>query len=125
MPIIPAETPLPFEWHPRYAAHVDALLKWLMDENASLCYRVPRSMRMVASFDPEPVETSRSFDMLTRMRCVGLAPYVGEPFVYRWNVGIDDLGRAVATDSWIHYLPKGQVHWCRSDICYQSAKEIG
>lgn len=41
---------------------------------------------------------------LHKEKAAGLAPYVGEPFVYIWYVGTDELGRSVAGDATIKYL---------------------
>jgi hypothetical protein len=42
---------------------------------------------------------------MTLIRCMawGPAPYVGRPFVYVWQFATDELGRAVAGDSYIFY----------------------
>jgi hypothetical protein len=56
---------------------------------------------------------------LERRKCQGPAPYVGRPFAYRWDVLVDDLGRWIAGDLEIHYIPQRpdellpgfQDHW--------------
>jgi hypothetical protein len=40
---------------------------------------------------------------LIRHKCAGMAPYVGEPFMYVWYMGIDDYGRSICSDSEIVY----------------------
>lgn len=42
---------------------------------------------------------------MTIFRAAGLAPYVGRPFVYMWDVATTDDGRWVAGPSRIEYLP--------------------
>jgi hypothetical protein len=49
-------------------------------------------------------ETSYGYHILRKEKAAGLAPYVGEPFVYIWFVGTDELGRSVAGDATIQPL---------------------
>ncbi|MEU8023795.1 hypothetical protein AB0B88_16420 [Micromonospora haikouensis] len=99
--------PPPLEWHPAYEGHRRRLLHWLNDGGP---YRgrdtvlVPRPAPAVWQIEPDP----RSIDaalprpfVLTRHRAAGPAPYVGDSFHYEWWVARDDLGRAIAGDTWI------------------------
>lgn len=56
---------------------------------------------MTDDFPTEPMTTADL--VLTRERCAGPAPYVGQPFVYVWPVGVDNLGRCIAGEAQIVY----------------------
>lgn len=44
------------------------------------------------------------YEVLTRRRQWGLAPYVGPPFVYVWYIAVNGDGEKIAqTESWRHY----------------------
>lgn len=51
-------------------------------------------------------EPAISTHTLTKEKAAGLAPYVGDPFVYIWYVATDELGRSVAGDAKIRYLDR-------------------
>jgi hypothetical protein len=95
-------TALPGEWHPAYEQYRNMLGRWLSDPTEPDRFMVafPRALRFDEAFaDPSfDLPSYRSFT-LTRVRCFGAAPYVGRPFVYMWRAGIDELGRAVATET--------------------------
>lgn len=66
--------------------------------------RVPRlNPTLTGHWDVEP-QISRH--TLHKKKAAGLAPYVGDPFVYVWYVGTDELGRSVAGDAMIRYLDR-------------------
>jgi hypothetical protein len=51
-----------------------------------------------SSSEPDlPVHT------LTKEKAAGLAPYVGDPFMYVWYVATDGSGRSVGGDAHIQY----------------------
>lgn len=50
-----------------------------------------RTFDGVEAAAPQP-GTVRTY---TKRRCAGLAPYVGQPFRYVWNVATDDRGHEV------------------------------
>jgi hypothetical protein len=104
--------PPPLEWHPYYRNRT-WLIDWLEGRgpyanNPTLRIPVLPSMatlmRSALRGEPEPdlVPMPRTLT-LTRSRAVGLAPHVGRPFVYEWQVATDDLGREIASDSRIVY----------------------
>lgn len=111
-----ARVPPPLEWHPAYAGHTH-LLDWLQDTGPDAGYstlRIPvlpsLTKRLLADLrgDPEPAGVPLPEEIvLTKHSAVGLAPYVGRPFIYKWRVATDHLGRAVAGDSWIVYTDGG------------------
>jgi hypothetical protein len=89
--------PAPGDWHPYYETHRAWLLNWLDHESGQrLVIPVPRTFRLVFTDEPiglpEPVKTTN----LTRQRAWGLAPYVGEPFIYMWPCASDERGRWIA-----------------------------
>jgi hypothetical protein len=104
--------PPPLEWHPWYRDRT-WLLDWLNGTGRwanDLTLRVPvlPSMRslwraaLAGEPEPDPVPMPTTLT-LTRYKAVGLAPYVGRPFVYRWYVARDELGREIAGESRIVY----------------------
>lgn len=100
--------PPPLEWHPAYRDKT-WLLDWLNGTGrfAHLhTIRVPITPQIrIEVRDPDPftIEEIR-FHTLVRKRAFGQAPYVGRPFIYVWRVGVDELGRSIASDSRIVYL---------------------
>jgi hypothetical protein len=54
-----------------------------------------------------PIDAETGFEVRTLRihRAVGPAPYVGRPFVYTWEVAVDDFTRWVAGPARIQYLP--------------------
>lgn len=116
---MPEETdryPVPLEWHPAYRGKT-----WLMDwldglypDSSSRQIRV-LFFPAVRYVDSDPVLADvPPIRVLRREKCWGIAPYVGHPFVYEWQVGVDDLGRAIAADSIRMYDPS----WlCRLPDC--------
>lgn len=99
-----AKPPPPLEWHPAYRGTL-WLLDWLngggpfasMDEVLVPVYRPGlRAIMLSDPAEPNPIIYHR----MTRHKAAGPAPYVGDPFVYVWMVGVDELGRTIASDSW-------------------------
>lgn len=44
------------------------------------------------------------YETLTRRKQWGLAPYVGDPFIYVWYIAVNGDGEVIAqTGSWRHY----------------------
>ncbi|HEX5494188.1 MAG TPA: hypothetical protein VFX70_06390, partial [Mycobacteriales bacterium] len=103
--------PKPGRCHPYYAQN-GAVLDWIngltFEDSHVLCVpKPPPSLaRLITetNFDTEPPTASQDVITLTRSYCAGLAPYVGRPFVYRWAVAKDGLGRTVAGEMHIHYI---------------------
>lgn len=63
--------------------------------------RMPRlSLDLVGGSASEP---DLPMHTLTKEKAAGLAPYVGDPFMYVWYVATDELGRSVAGDAHIQY----------------------
>ena len=108
--------PMPLEWHPAYADKTH-LVDWLnevgpygkmWDIRLSV---ITSKLTAVAKDDASDITTDITTDrgwryrVLHRQRCWGAAPYVGEPFVYMWNAAIDEVGRAIAGESHIEYIP--------------------
>lgn len=103
--------PAPLEWHPAYAGQT-----WLIEylQRAGPRQHVlriarPRTRDAVMVADGEDLVLGPSgidFFTLKMHRLAGPAPYVGEPFIYTWLALVDELGRAVAGDSWVvHHQP--------------------
>ena len=99
--------PAPLEWHPAYRDHA-WLLDWLegCGEQPTHAIRFPIFKRIrLADFDRDPViAEALPTRTLTKHKVRGLAPYVGDPFVYRWYFAVDELGRTIAGDAHIQYL---------------------
>ena len=108
-----AETaPAPLDWHPAYADRT-WLLDWLngvgpcADRREMLLPILPSPLRSWSPDDVGPtVPATLRTRVLTRRLCQGAAPYVGRPFVYQWCAAVDDLGRAIAGESWRVYQPE-------------------
>jgi hypothetical protein len=104
-------TPMPDTAHPAYESKARGV-RALMDGRRAIL--VPRGVRASAAFVSEgeafpPAVAELRTNMLTVRRCVGLAPFVGDPRVhdarYVWQVAIDDAGRWVADSArlaWRH-----------------------
>lgn len=99
--------PAPLEWHPAYRDHT-WLLDWL--EGRSEFRQDAVQIPFVSPMRLEPYDPGAPIvpdviraHTLTKRKAIGLAPYVGRPFVYFWSFAIDDLGRAVAGDTRIRY----------------------
>lgn len=112
------ECPPPLVWHPYYRGKT-FLLDWLNGvgslAQAGRTVRIPKPKRIawVSPDDFDPI-AEVSFDVITmtKRRAWGPAPWVGKPFHYEWYVGVDDLGRCIASDSRIVY-EEGWTVACR------------
>lgn len=106
-----AACPSPLDWHPAYADKT-ALVDWLngvgpYGDRRDIVLAKPQPLRLFAmqTDSIEAVDVSPPLTRLTKQRCYGFAPYVGQPFVYTWFAAVDELGRAIAGESTIQYLP--------------------
>lgn len=105
------EPPAPGEWRPAYQ-EMTWLRDWLNGTSGYPQQRVEVAMARQPTLEP----ASSSAYLYPEMYCVrhilhkekaaGLAPYVGDPFVYVWYIGTDELGRSVAGDAMIRYLDR-------------------
>jgi len=106
------QCPMPLEWHPAYADKT-SLIDWLNEVGTYAkmwdieLVIAPRSTLASYTETGPPSITAPSFKtrVLHRQRCWGGAPYVGKPFVYMWNAAVDELGRGIAGESHIEYIP--------------------
>lgn len=94
----------PLEWHPWYRDKT-WLLDWVQGRNSPVI-RIPVTRPLLAAFetDGSPPTLGAGVVTMERRKAAGPAPYVGRPFHYRWWVGVDNLGRQIASDAWIAYL---------------------
>lgn len=101
----------PGDWDDFYAGARAFLVDWLEEcgplgnqHSVIVCTPAPArfevAAEILAAVDRPP---DINYWILTKTRYRGLAPYVGRPFAYRWNVGQDRLGRAVAGNAWRAY----------------------
>lgn len=103
------EPPPPGECHPAYQDMMSWLRDWL---NGSPRYppdrvQVPFTQRLNLTLTGSSAhEPAISTHILIKEKAAGLAPYVGDPFVYIWYVATDELGRSVAGDAKIRYLDR-------------------
>jgi len=102
--------PSPRDWHPAYADKT-YLVEWLngvgpyakmWDIQLAI---VPRLNAMFTEVESPVAAPSFKTRLLHRQTCRGPAPYVGRPFVYEWFAAVDELGRAIAGESHIEYIP--------------------
>ena len=102
----PSIVPAPLEWHPFYRDKT-WLLDWLERRGPYgklHDIRIPIVRRVrPADIESPTQDATMNVLIMSRHRCVGPAPYVGRPFVYTWNVGVDNLGRCIAGESRIVY----------------------
>jgi len=66
-------------------------------------YPIMPPVRFSFEPEPEPIGPGCDIGVITKHKCAGLAPYVGRPFVYWWWVGVDQLGRAIASEARIKH----------------------
>lgn len=94
--------PMPGDWHPYYEQHRRWLTHWLNNEtSATVLIAITRPSRFTwpgEPLGPPSLGPSRR-TQLRRQRAWGLAPYVGDPFVYVWWTASDDRGRWIAGDA--------------------------
>lgn len=96
--------PAPLEWHPAYRDKTD-LLDWLDDPTQYPVVQVPlMGYPRIRLADLPIVSGTIEVHTLTKQRAQGLAPYIGRPFIYRWTVATDQLGRSIAGESRIEYI---------------------
>lgn len=91
----------PGEVHPYYADN-KFVIEWVLGHSPNLS----RAAILIATgwglrdiFTTSPYPTERDVPRvltMRRMQAWGPAPYVGDPFAYVWDIGVDDLGRQVA-----------------------------
>lgn len=104
---LPSRPADPLEWHPWYRDRT-YLLDWLTTgryngrQQDVLVIPVPISVAYIKD-DPSTLDLAFQQRLLTRRLVARPAPWTGRPFHYRWFVGVDDLGRQIAADSWISY----------------------
>lgn len=93
---------------PYYEPHRRLIQAWLNGQHPDWGHnmRIPRLPRWEYRRVESGVMDEMAVDLLTRWRAVGRAPYVGDPFVYTWWVGVDSEGRCVAGDTEIAHVPR-------------------
>lgn len=109
------DAPPPLEWHPAYRDQT-WLLDWLKGDTGYPRDHIvfPLYVSGDGPFDsprddaPLPIPPMQTITMC-KHQAWGPAPYVGRPFVYVWTVGVDDVGRAIAGESSIQYIPTHQL----------------
>jgi hypothetical protein len=105
----PTEIPSPGEWHPWYENKRPALQSWLDGEGPlgnrpEIRLAVPPVSRLSFS-EPDSVTTVDGPQelILVKIRCRGLAPFVGRPFCYTWWAAYDQYQRCITGDVSIEY----------------------
>ncbi|MFI6304289.1 hypothetical protein ACIBCH_20660 [Amycolatopsis thailandensis] len=114
--------PAPLEWHPAYRDRT-WLLDWLegrtelLDQDSVMVpfEEAPWRFKPYVPNAPIVPEKIRAHT-LKKQRAQALAPYVGRPFIYRWNVAIDELGRMIAGEARIHYIDDHGYYWGWRDV---------
>lgn len=103
--------PAPGEFHPYYEDHRQGLTNWLDDDVSrhSMLMPVAPVFRLIAEPIATPMVWEPKTTRLQRQRAWGIAPYVGDPFVYTWWSASDEHGRWIAgSATTIHYTSKEQ-----------------
>lgn len=96
--------PAPGEFHPYYEPRRQWLTHWLDNETTwHVRMPVPPVLRLVYEPVYNPWDMGKE-NVLQRRHTWGVAPYVGDPFVYAWWCASDDYGRWIAgSATTIHY----------------------
>jgi hypothetical protein len=100
--------PLPSEVHSWYADK-PWVLNWVagkIPQFDKYMLRIP-VIPSVRAYLVENIDTYPSMVreiQMTRQQAWGLAPYVGDPFIYTWWVGTDTYGRQVSSGAEIQYI---------------------
>lgn len=100
--------PAPNTEHPWMARHARFVREWMTDDSHyQVLLAAPRKPLYRFISEPETDVTVDANDhlVLDIRRCVGAAPFVGDPFVYMWKVAVDKYQRWVAGDSRPEYMP--------------------
>ena len=105
--VAPGGPPRPLYWHPFYRDRPN-LIEWLDSPRFDPLYvPLPRPICYADFRDLDEQELIKPMELerltLTKQKAAGPAPYVGEPFLYRWNVATDQYGRSVAGEAHIVY----------------------
>lgn len=99
--------PAPNTAHP-YFDHAAPFVRRLMDEGKHVVL-LPGPIKPLYHYlidlEPDPTSIQDTRVVLDVRRVSEPAPYVGDPFDYRWRVAVDRHGRWVAGDSWPQYRP--------------------
>jgi len=106
------QCPMPLEWHPAYVDKT-YLIDWLdgvgrMGKMWDIQMMIAPRFNFASYTETGPPSvTAPPFKtrVLHRQKCWGPAPYVGDPFVYIWFAAVDELGRGIAGESHIEYIP--------------------
>ncbi|QWF81150.1 hypothetical protein [Amycolatopsis sp. CA-230715] len=85
--------PPPLAWHSTYREQT-WLLEWLADGRSDQVV-VPH----LSGGDVSDPEHTITMTKLRKMRAIGLAPYVGPPFVYEWMCAVDEHGHGIAGEA--------------------------
>jgi len=99
------EVPLPNECHPYYERQRNFIRDWLdgftfPNRNELFVLNTRRQSLHAGETAYYPTETENDRKLvLTRGKCVGLAPYVGREFVYMWHIAVDKYGRTVSGEA--------------------------
>ena len=105
--VAPGGPPRPLYWHPFYRDRTE-LMDWLDSSSNDRRYiPLPKPIRYAnfRQLDEQEIVKPIEHELLTLTKQVagGPAPYVGEPFMYRWNVATDQYGRSIAGEARIMY----------------------
>lgn len=104
----------PLTAHPAYRGKHADLLPLIGRARPFDLVRVPEVLKQTATFKDAgadfPAEPLRWRErVLTVKMVVAPAPFVGEPFDYRWKVAVDELGRQVAGEAWLEPWDESRI----------------
>jgi hypothetical protein len=122
--MIPTKPANPGEWHPAYDGHM-FVTRWLgywagrvrarslerpVYRSATMPGVIQVAMPVAIKLDAHghdfPLMLIRTLEIRTAS---GGAVYTDTPCVWKWVIGVDDLGRMVASDSWRVPLPHDET----------------
>lgn len=108
--VMAKQPPPPGEVHPAYANNA-GIQEWVertgpLAERHRVQVPISRPVNLRSIEDDVSALLTSDGHTLTIGTAWGLAPYVGDPFVYEWRVGTDELGRSVASQPRRQMLPE-------------------
>lgn len=101
--------PAPNTVHPWMASKADFVRGLMAKGEYRVLLAAPRKplYRFISEPEQDPSTLAPADDVLHLdvRRCMGAAPFVGDPFVYVWKVAVDKYNRWVAGESRPEYMP--------------------
>lgn len=99
--------PRPLYWHPWYRGKT-RLWEWLESSAHELRLPVIPKLDFRSYHVDGHIDSAKPLVLeLRKRKAFGPAPFVGEPFFYRWYVATDQFGRSISSEAQIVYPDPG------------------